>query len=91
MTGSLTWEQVLDRIEREMNAPVTEGVQLTLDLPKDPIPVHLAHRAREVSAMQQERMRTLRIDMARAREQLAALDLVPSERGATAAYLDVVA
>lgn len=86
-----TWEQALEQMERELFAPIAEVPAWAEELPSDPIPVHLVQRAQNLLAAQQQRMSALRIEADRTRDQLAILDLVPDDRGTTAAYLDVVA
>lgn len=89
--ATLTWEQALDLMEAELHAPIGEVDPWTDGLPADPIPAHLVERAQTLAEAQAKRMAALRIGQEQVREQLAVLDLVPSDRGATAAYVDVVA
>ncbi len=86
MTGDSGWHALLDRLEADVDSPGTGHWRPVEDAA--PLPPELADRARRIVARQQQRLASLRADLAATRAHLDALSLIPAERMDAAAYID---
>ena len=89
MSGAVAWSEILDQLERELDAPIEAVEPWTPNYPGEPIPEHLVERATDIVRRQHIRATQLQEQMMNNRAQVAVLDLVPAERGATASYVDL--